>query len=54
MGGEYLPDCDLNEVEIARITMASTTQDVTCVYAKRVARVPTTMWFSVPINFVLE
>jgi hypothetical protein len=37
MGGEYLPDCDPNEVEIARITIASTTQDVTCVYAKRVA-----------------
>jgi len=36
MGGEYLPDCDPNEVEIARITIASTTQDVTCVYAKRV------------------
>ena len=35
MGGEYLPDCNLNEVEIARITIASTTQDVTCVYAKR-------------------
>ena len=37
MGGEYLPDCDSSEVEIARITIASTTQDVTCVYAKRVA-----------------
>ena len=36
MGGEYLPDCNPNEVEIARITIASTTQDVTCVYAKRV------------------
>ena len=36
MGGEYLPECDFNEVEIARITIASTTQDVTCVYAKRV------------------
>ena len=36
MGGEYLPDCDSSEVEIARITIASTTQDVTCVYAKRV------------------
>ena len=36
MGGEYLPDCDPNEVEIARITIASTTQDVTCVYAKKV------------------
>lgn len=37
MGGEYLPDCDSSEVEIARITIASTTQDVTSVYAKRVA-----------------
>lgn len=35
MGGEYLPDCAEDEVEIARITIASTTQDVTCVYAKR-------------------
>jgi hypothetical protein len=35
MGGEYLPDQDQNEVEIARITIASTTQDVTCVYARR-------------------
>jgi hypothetical protein len=32
MGGEYLPDLIPNEVEIARITIASTTQDVTCVY----------------------
>jgi hypothetical protein len=36
MGGEYLPDLILNEVEIARITIASTTQDVTCVYARQV------------------
>ena len=36
MGGEYLPDCDPKEVEIARITIASTTQDVTCVYARPV------------------
>lgn len=35
MGGEYLPDRLGEEVEIARITIASTTQDVTCVYAKR-------------------
>jgi hypothetical protein len=35
MGGEYLPNRKLEEVEIARITIASTTQDVTCVYAKR-------------------
>ena len=36
MGGEFLPDCQTDEVEIARITIASTTQDVTSVYAKRV------------------
>jgi hypothetical protein len=35
MGGEYLTNRELEEVEIARITIASTTQDVTCVYAKR-------------------
>ncbi len=35
MGGEYLPDRDTEEVEIARITIASTTQDVTSVYARR-------------------
>ena len=35
MGGEYLPNREAQEVEIARITIASTTQDVTCVYAKR-------------------
>ena len=35
MGGEYLPDFMLNEVEIARITIASTTQDVTSVLACR-------------------
>jgi hypothetical protein len=35
MGGEYLPKREAQEVEIARITIASTTQDVTCVYAKR-------------------
>lgn len=33
MGGEYLPDLVAAEVEVARITIASTTQDVTCVYA---------------------
>ena len=33
MGGEYLPDRGLCEVEIARITLNSTTLDVTCVYA---------------------
>src|SRR4029450_9230188 len=35
MGGEYLPDMLEAEVEIARITIASTTQDVTSVYARR-------------------
>ena len=34
MGGEYLPNTASKEVEIARITIASTTHDVTCVYAK--------------------
>ena len=35
MGGEYLPDLSQNEVVIASITIASTTQDVTSVYARR-------------------
>ena len=35
MGGEYLPDLIENEVMVARVTVASTTQDVTCVYARR-------------------
>ena len=35
MGGEYLPDLMATEVMVARITIASTTQDVTCVYAHR-------------------
>jgi hypothetical protein len=35
MGGEYLPDLTQNEVAIARITIASTTQDVTSIYASR-------------------
>ena len=35
MGGEYLPNLLHHEVMIARITIASTTQDVTCVYARR-------------------
>lgn len=38
MGGEYLPNTRPGEVEIARITIASTTQDVTCVYARPVGR----------------
>lgn len=35
MGGEYLPDRADDEIEIARITLASVTQDVTCIYASR-------------------
>lgn len=35
MGGEYLPDREDEEVEVARITIASTTQDVTSLYARR-------------------
>jgi hypothetical protein len=38
MGGEYLPNTLNTEVEIARITIASTTRDVTCVYAKPVGK----------------
>lgn len=38
MGGEYLPDSLPGEVEIARITIASTTQDVTCVYAGQLGK----------------
>lgn len=34
MGGNYLPDTEDGEVEIGRISIASTTYDVTCVYAK--------------------
>ena len=34
MGGNYLPDMDEGEVEIARIEIASTTNDVTCLFAK--------------------
>jgi hypothetical protein len=33
MGGNYLPNMDEGEVEIARISIQSTTYDVTCVYA---------------------
>lgn len=36
MGGEYLPDRQSMEVEIARITIDSTTRDVTSVYARRI------------------
>jgi hypothetical protein len=35
MGGEYLPEMLDTEVEIARITIASVTQDVTSVFARR-------------------
>lgn len=35
MGGECRPDLMPNEVMVARITIASTTQDVTCVHARR-------------------
>jgi len=34
MGGNYLPDTAAGEVEIARITLQSTTSDVTCVYVR--------------------
>jgi hypothetical protein len=34
MGGNYLPDMDDGEVEVARIEIASTTYDVTCLFAK--------------------
>jgi hypothetical protein len=37
MGGEYLPDQEASEVEIARIEINSTTFDVTSVYARREA-----------------
>ena len=35
MGGEYLPDMGPEEIEIARISIQSTTCDVTSVYAHR-------------------
>ena len=35
MGGKYLPDLEKGEVEIARIELASTTGDVTSLYAKK-------------------
>ena len=34
MGGNYLADLEQDEVEIARISINSTTRDVNCVYAK--------------------
>jgi hypothetical protein len=38
MGGEYLPDCLPGEVEIARIVLASVTQDVVSIRARRRGR----------------
>ncbi len=38
MGGEYLPTFDNEEVEIARICIASTTSDVTSLLARRVGK----------------
>ena len=38
LGGEFLPSTKGREVEIARITIASTTQDVTCIYARQVGK----------------
>jgi hypothetical protein len=35
MGGEYLPDRRGRELEIARITIQSVTQDVACIYASQ-------------------
>jgi len=35
MGGEYLPDCNSNETEIARVTLRSTMQDVISIRAKK-------------------
>ena len=35
MGGEYLPDCTGGEVEIARISLASTTNDIMSLRAER-------------------
>jgi len=35
MGGEYLPDHAEGELEVARVTLASTMQDVVSIYARR-------------------
>jgi hypothetical protein len=35
MGGEYLPDCEVDETEIARIELQSTLADVISIRAKR-------------------
>jgi hypothetical protein len=34
MGGNYLPETNTDEVEIARIELNSVTYDVTCVFAR--------------------
>src|SRR5262245_37315037 len=39
MGGEYLPDLEDYEVEIARVSLASTTADVISIRARRCAGV---------------
>ena len=36
MGGNYLPDKEPGEVEVARIEISSTTCDVTCLFAKKI------------------
>lgn len=38
MGGEYLPDLRVGEIEIARINIDSTTSDVTSLYARRTSK----------------
>lgn len=38
MGGEYLPDLEDGELEIARIAIQSTTGDVVCLYARPLGR----------------
>ena len=35
MGGEYLPDCNPSETEIARVKLRSTTQDLISIRATR-------------------
>lgn len=39
MGGEYLPDCDSQETEIARVALRSTTGDVISIRARRAEEV---------------
>ena len=38
MGGEYLPDCEAGETEIARIALKSTTSDVISIRARRTTK----------------